>query len=78
MMVGSHGTDPERVTLSQQFENKAQFLLSATRFHSDGEDDLYMSKMIIENNMHGKISVENMKEGAKSMIFMPLAKDTKC
>jgi len=33
---------------------------------------LYMSKMIIENNMHGKIFAINEKEGAKFIISVPI------
>lgn len=33
---------------------------------------LFMSKLIIENNMGGKLSVENSKEGAKFKIVIPI------
>ncbi|KAB7883027.1 transporter substrate-binding domain-containing protein [Poseidonibacter ostreae] len=33
---------------------------------------LYMSKMIVEQNMHGKLSVENTPDGAKFCISIPI------
>lgn len=39
---------------------------------------LYMSKMIIENNMHGKITAANTEYGAKFIISMPFEGKKKC
>jgi signal transduction histidine kinase len=36
---------------------------------------LYMSKMIIENNMHGRIEVRNIGGGAEFRVVTPLAED---
>ena len=35
---------------------------------------LYMSKMIIERNMHGSVQVRNLEQGAEFTICTPLAK----
>ncbi len=35
---------------------------------------LYMTKMIIENNMHGSVSAQNSNNGAVFIIETPLAK----
>jgi len=37
---------------------------------------LYMAKMIIENNMHGKITQRNSNEGAEFVIVLPKPKST--
>lgn len=43
-----------------------------TKFKSDGTGiGLYMSKMIIENSMHGTLHVENTNDGAKFTINLP-------
>jgi len=39
---------------------------------------LYMSKMIIENNMHGKITAANTEYGAKFIISIPFEGKKKC
>ncbi|QSZ42035.1 TonB-dependent receptor [Sulfurimonas aquatica] len=44
LMVGNYGTDQERVTLSHLFDSGNGLLLSATRFHSDGDNDLYFKE----------------------------------
>ena len=36
---------------------------------------LYMSKMIIEQNMHGKLSVQNIKNGVEFSIYIPINKN---
>jgi len=36
---------------------------------------LYMSKMIIEQNMHGKLSVQNVEKGVKFSIYIPINKN---
>ena len=38
---------------------------------------LYMSKLLVEKNLNGKISVENSKNGLKFTIVLPLDKDIK-
>ena len=43
-----------------------------TKDHSHGTGiGLYMSKIIVEKNMNGKLSVENTKNGARFAIFLP-------
>ena len=34
---------------------------------------LYMSKMIVENNMHGRLQVVNTREGARFTLAIPAA-----
>jgi len=41
LTLGNYGTDKERVTFAHEFEDKSNLLLSATRYHSDGDDNLY-------------------------------------
>ena len=38
---------------------------------------LYMSKMIIERNMNGSITVKNTEDGAEFVITAPLAAENK-
>jgi len=44
LTLGSYGTDKERATFSHTFDNNATLLLSAIRYHSDGDTNLYYKK----------------------------------
>jgi len=39
---------------------------------------LYMSKMIVENNMHGRIEARNSENGAEFTVITPLVPDQSC
>lgn len=41
VLGGNNATDKERITLSHIFDNDAAILVSASRYHSDGDDNLY-------------------------------------
>ncbi|CAA6810047.1 MAG: Chemotaxis protein methyltransferase CheR (EC [uncultured Sulfurovum sp.] len=44
----------------------------STKFQSDGTGlGLYMSKMIVENSMHGTLKLENIKQGVIAKINLP-------
>lgn len=64
-MVGNYGIDQERVTFSHIFENSAQLLLSATRTHSDGDDNLYFKEFDDPSTNNGRAENIDSTDGQK-------------
>jgi outer membrane receptor for ferrienterochelin and colicins len=67
LMAGNFSTDQARAPLSHVFENDTELLLSATRYHSDGDDDLYFKEFVdpASNNGHA----ENIDEDDAYSLF---------
>lgn len=53
LTLGNYGTDKECATFVHEFEDKSNILLSATRYHSDGDSNLYYKEFDTPENNNG-------------------------
>ncbi len=59
--LGSFGTDKERLSYGKQYENGAGLLLSATRFHSRGQDLFFPEFNAINNGVAQNLDSDRYK-----------------